>query len=226
MTFGKQVTDFLFTLQLPFSPPRNIAVLDVHQHPDVQRSFTDFYAKFYNDQQKRYLLVGINPGRFGGGITGIPFTDPVRLQEDCGIPNPFPKKQELSSAFIYNMIAAYGGPDAFYRKFYITAVSPLGFTGNGKNLNYYDDPVLLRRIEPFVVDCMERQLQFGAKRSVCFCIGEGDNLKHLERLNKQHQWFDNIVGLPHPRFIMQYKRRQIASYIQRYVEQLRSATAA
>ena len=50
---------------------------------------------------QRHLLLGINPGRFGGGVTGIPFTDPIRLQNVCGIENNFEKKQELSSVFIY-----------------------------------------------------------------------------------------------------------------------------
>jgi hypothetical protein len=43
-------------------------------------------------------------------------------------------------------------------KFYISAVSPLGFVIEGKNLNYYDDKVLQQRIQPFVIDCMEKQL--------------------------------------------------------------------
>ncbi len=41
----------------------------------------------------RYLILGINPGRFGGGITGIPFTDPIRLQNICGIENDFQKNK-------------------------------------------------------------------------------------------------------------------------------------
>ena len=86
-----------------------------------------FYTKYYSDNNKRILLLGINPGRFGGGVTGIPFTDPVRLEKVCGIKNDFQKKQELSSVFIYEMIEAYGGAEKFYKQFYISAVSPLGF---------------------------------------------------------------------------------------------------
>ena len=36
------------------------------------------------------------------------------------------------------MIEGYGGPEKFYSKFYFGAISPLGFTMDGKNLNYYD----------------------------------------------------------------------------------------
>ena len=55
------------------------------------------------------------------------------------------KKQELSSVFMYEMINAYGGAELFYKRFYITAVSPLGFVKNGRNLNYYDDKILAKR---------------------------------------------------------------------------------
>jgi len=33
----------------------------------------EFYHKYYNDYNSRLLILGINPGRFGGGLTGIPF---------------------------------------------------------------------------------------------------------------------------------------------------------
>lgn len=220
MTFGYQVTQFLFHLHLPFKLPGNTAVLSVHQQPEVQKACTDFYNRFFSDTRKRHLLIGINPGRFGGGVTGIPFTDPIRLEQHCGIPNPFPKKQELSSAFIYDMIAAYGGVERFYNRFYISAVSPLGFTSQGKNLNYYDDKLLMKRIEPFVADCMERQLEFGIDRGTCFCIGEGENLKYLTRMNDTYKWFGSVQGLPHPRYIMQYKLKLKEAYINRYTEML------
>ncbi|MBG9375666.1 DUF4918 family protein [Panacibacter sp. DH6] len=223
-TFAENITDFLFNLQLPFELPNNIAVLDAHTNEAVRAACTAFYTKFYSDHHQRYLLIGINPGRFGGGVTGLPFTDPIRLQQDCGIENSFQKKQELSSVFIYNVIAAYGGAAAFYSRFYISAVSPLGFVKHGKNLNYYDDKVLQQRIEPFVVTCMNRQLAFGLSRSVCFCIGEGENLTYLQKLNAIHQWFDHIQPLSHPRFVMQYRLKTKDVYIQQYLDALRQLT--
>ena len=29
---------------------------------------TKFYKKYYADNNKRWMIVGINPGRFGGGV--------------------------------------------------------------------------------------------------------------------------------------------------------------
>lgn len=220
-TFAESIIDFLFNLQLPFKLPNKIEVLDAHKSEAVRNACTAFYKKFYSDNNERHLLIGINPGRFGGGVTGLPFTDPIRLQEDCGIENNFQKKQELSSVFIYNVINAYGGADAFYRKFYVSAVSPLGFVKEGKNLNYYDDKILQQRIEPFVVACMNKQIGFGLNTDICFCIGEGENLKYLEKLNVNHGWFKKIQPLSHPRFVMQYKLKTKEIYITQYLEALK-----
>jgi hypothetical protein len=223
MPFADNILSFLFTVKIPFTLPAGIGVLDAHKDAAVQEACRSFYHKFYSDNNHRHILLGINSGRFGGGVTGIPFTDPIRLENDCGINNDFQKKQELSSVFIYDMIKAFGGPVAFYKAFYITAISPLGFVKDGKNLNYYDDAALKKKIEPFVVDCINKQLAWGLKRDICFCIGEGENLKYLNTLNDKHRWFTSIQGLAHPRFIMQYKLKQKEKYVEGYVERLKSS---
>ena len=86
---------------------------------EVKKINKEFYRKYYGDNLKRVFLIGINPGRFGGGVTGIPFTDPVNLQEILGIKNSFIKKNELSSQFIYSVIKKVGGPDLFFGSFYL-----------------------------------------------------------------------------------------------------------
>jgi hypothetical protein len=220
MKFDTAILNFLFNLQLPFTLPKDVEVLDAHQREDVRQACISFYKKYYCDAHQRHLLLGINPGRFGGGITGIPFTDPIRLEKICGIENDFQKKQELSSVFIYEMINAFGGAEKFYSQFYFSAMSPLGFVKHGKNLNYYDDKELMRRIQPFVVDCMQQQIAFGLKTDVCFCIGEGENLKYLQKLNAERKWFTTIEPLPHPRFIMQYRSKYKHEYIQQYIKTL------
>lgn len=222
MSFADHILSFLFHLKLPFKLPKDVEVLDAHQREDVQKICTSFYTKYYDDENERYLLLGINPGRFGGGVTGVPFTDPIRLEKVCGIENGFQRKQELSSVFMYDMIDAFGGAEAFYKQFYISSVSPLGFVKQGKNLNYYDDKSLLEKIEPFVIDCMHKQIDFGLKTDVCFCIGEGENLKYLQKLNTIHKWFGEIKTLSHPRFVMQYKLKRKQEYIDDYVRKLKS----
>ena len=220
MNFADAILEFLFHVRIPFKLPEDVEVLDAHNREDVQQACISFYKKYYNDNLQRHLLIGINPGRFGGGITGIPFTDPIRLEKVCGTKNDFQKKQELSSVFMYEMIEAFGGASAFYKQFYISAVSPLGFVKHGKNLNYYDDKILLKKIEPFVIDCMQQQIAFGLKTDVCFCIGEGENLKYLQKLNSTYKWFERIEALSHPRFVMQYRLKRKEEFIQQYLSKL------
>ncbi|MEJ7672879.1 MAG: uracil-DNA glycosylase family protein [Chitinophagaceae bacterium] len=181
---------------------------------------TQFYIKYYSDNNNRRMIIGINPGRFGGGVTGIPFTDPIRLKKVCDIENSWAAKQELSSVFVYDVINAFGGAEKFYKQFYITALSPLGFTSHGRNLNYYDDRDLQNSIKDFVVDCMNLQLKFGIDRKVAFCLGDGKNYKYLSKLNEEEKFFEKIIPLSHPRFIMQYKLKKKEEYIQSYLEKL------
>lgn len=224
MALADKITGFLFNLEFPLKLGKGMGVLDVHRDEAVRKACIAFYRKFYNDNKSRYMLIGINPGRFGGGVTGLPFTDPVRLEKDCGIKNDWTKKQELSSVFMYEMMDAYGGVKSFYKDIYISAVNPLGFIKDGKNLNYYDDRDLKERIRPFVVECMEKQLAFGLHREVCFCIGEGENLKYLTALNAEHKWFKNVEAVAHPRFIMQYKLKFKQDYISKYIETFKKYT--
>ncbi len=121
------------------------------------------------------------------------------------------------------MSAAYGGPEKFYSRFYISAVSPLGFTKDGKNLNYYDNKELQTGLKDFIVDCLRKQLVFGINTTVCFCLGEGENFKYLNRLNNELKIFDTVVSLPHPRFIMQYRRKHIQHFVDVYLEKFEKA---
>ena len=219
MTFAKQLISFLFNLSFDHTLPHDIKVMHPFKDPEVKDVCIRFYNKFYDDKQPRQMIIGINPGRFGGGITGIPFTDPIRLQRDCGIENNWPQKQELSSVFIYEMIKAFGGVQAFYKQMYITAISPLGFTLHNKNLNYYDDKVLQQDIKPFIISCMEEQISFGMCTDRAYCLGEGKNYKYLQTLNKEMKWFKEIIPLAHPRFIMQYRLKKKDEYIKHYITQ-------
>jgi hypothetical protein len=215
-----QILSFYQSLNITSDIPGNVEVLNPFQNPDAMKVVTDFYQKFYADQNERILLMGINPGRFGAGITGIPFTDPIRLEQACGIPNNFQKKPELSSVFVYEMINAYGGTSKFYKKFFVSAVSPLGFTKNNKNLNYYDIPALQEALIPFITNTIEQQLDMGMNRKVCFSLGMGKNYRFLKELNSKRQYFKQLIPLGHPRWIMQYRLKKKDDFIREYVDKL------
>lgn len=218
---SRPILDFLAQLSIPVKLPRAVSVMNPYRDPQAWACCVAFYEKFYADDTPRTMILGINPGRWGGGITGIPFTDPVRLEQVCGIPNTFPKRGELSSEFMYRMIEAWGGAADFYHHFYFSAVSPLGFTRHGKNLNYYDVPALQQRLMPCLHEWLHQQIALGCRTDHAFCVGEAENFRVLNHLNATGNYFREIIPLPHPRFIMQYRRKQLVAYIAQYLESLR-----
>lgn len=116
MTFYQKYFTFIDQLDFPESLPGGVEILNPFKIPATYSLSGKFYEKYYNDQHPRLFLIGINPGRFGAGVTGVPFTDPIRLEEKCLIANDLPKRQELSSVFVYEMIDAFGGVEAYYAK--------------------------------------------------------------------------------------------------------------
>jgi hypothetical protein len=221
LTQSYAILDFYKKLQPDFPVPGGVQIMNPFTETGSWELTKTFYEKFYGDTRPRQFIFGINPGRFGGGVTGIPFTDPIRLENECGIKNDLAKKPELSSLFVYEVMKAYGGPDKFYGDFFITALSPLGFTKDGLNLNYYDDKELLKDCKPFIIRCIRQQLQtISTNTDYCFCLGEGTNFKIFSKLNQEHHFFKQIIPLPHPRWIMQYRRKRVDEFVTLYLEKL------
>lgn len=218
--FGNAAYGFLKDLKIQSKLPNGISCLLPFENPEVLKVNKLFFDKYYNDRLSRKMILGINPGRFGAGITGISFVDPIKLEKVLEIKNSFVKRAELSSDFVFKVIHDFGGPELFYRKFYVTAVSPIGFIKDGKNINYYDDKKLCEVLNEYIVQSLKDQLSFGIDRSEAFCLGEGENFKFLKKLNEEHHFFDRIVPLAHPRYIMQYKRKMMVDYVHRYLKAL------
>lgn len=220
MSFGSRIYRF-YTRLVPPRLPAGVRAMNPYLDPVARRYVRKYLDAFYDDARPRLLAFGINPGRFGSGITGVTFTDPVVLANVCGIANDLPRRRELSSVFIYEFIERFGGIHAFTQRCFLTAVAPLGFTRGGVNLNYYDVPALARACTHFIEDSVERHVAIGGRRDRAIVLGAGANLKFLARLNERHGWFERLVGLDHPRFIMQYRRKRVGEYLDRYVEAFR-----
>jgi hypothetical protein len=223
MAFAEMIINFYRSLEPP-PLPKGIEILFPQENKEVMKVVETFFCKFYNDTNPRHLIFGINPGRFGAGTTGINFTAPKQLKEFCGIDHSFKSQTELSAEFIYESIQAYGGVEKFYANYFITSVSPLGFLKNGLNLNYYDDKKLQTIATPFIINSIQKQISLGFKTDFCICIGGDKNLKFFSALNQEYEFFDEIVPLPHPRFIMQYRRKQKESYVHQYLLALRRSS--
>ncbi len=94
-TFAQKAISYFLNLEMPSDLLKGITVLNPYENNSVKEIVTKFFLKYFDDSQKRIFILGINPGRFGGGITCISFTDPVALEAFCGIKNYFDKKTEL-----------------------------------------------------------------------------------------------------------------------------------
>ena len=105
-TQAAAILHFYRNLRPRFPLGEGIGMMNPYKDPAARAVATQFYEKFYADNRPRAFIFGINPGRHGAGVTGVPFTDPIRLVEKCGIPNDWKQQAELSSQFVYAVIDA------------------------------------------------------------------------------------------------------------------------
>ncbi|MFD1140492.1 uracil-DNA glycosylase family protein [Larkinella insperata] len=218
-TFADRAIPYYLNLTDPPSLPPGVGVLNPFRQLEVAQICREFYGKFFSDTSPRVYVLGINPGRFGAGVTGISFTTPQNLKRYCGIDNNLPPTPELSSRFIYQIVEAFGGAEAFYGRFFLSSLYPLALVKEGKNYNFYDDKATTATLWPDIVASVQQQLAFGCNRNVAVCLGR-KNEAFLHKLNQQHGFFGRIVTLDHPRYILQYRSRDIDSYVDNYVTTL------
>lgn len=226
MTFGDKVIDFNRNLRYTGELPRGFRVLNPYlDNPETLAVMQAFYKKYYPDTRPRKFIMGINPSRHGAGVTGIPFTDTKRLESVCGIKMVSAHTHELSSVFLYDMIAAWGGARAFYQQFYINSPFPLAILrqtdkGNWLNANYYDDPLLFDKVRPFMVATLRAHIAMGLDTAEAFVLGK-KNAALIEKINRQEGMFGTLTALEHPRYIQQYKSKDRQLYINKYVSILK-----
>lgn len=108
-------------------------------------------------------------------------------------------------------------------------ICPLGIVnvnsnGNEVNSNYYENKKLENILYNFIVDSLKKQISFGIDTSICYCIGSGENFKFLTKINEQYKFFDKIIALEHPRFIMQYNKKDRDKYLSKYATALNNKT--
>ncbi len=222
-TFAQKVIRFNQNLHFAGTLPPGFRVMNPFlDNPETMTLVTQFYQKYYADTAPRKLILGINPGRHGAAVTGIPFTDTKRLETVCGIQMHSAKSHEISSVFIYDMIAAYGGAAAFYKAFFITSLFPLALirqNGAGKwvNANYYDDGALFASVKDFMIYSVRAHIEMGIDTAEVFVLGQ-KNAAFLQKLNAEAKLFGKLIPLDHPRYIQQYKLKERDLFIARYLE--------
>jgi len=75
----------------------------------------------------------------------------------------------------------------------------------------------MKSLRPFIIESIERQMVIGYDNTLAICIGKGKNLDFLNELNEERKWFDSVVGVVHPRWVMQYNRKDKQKYIDLYL---------
>jgi len=221
-TFAEKVIDFNRHLHYPGKLPNGFRVLNPYiDNPETMVVMQKFYKKYYNDTRQRRFIIGINPSRHGAGVTGVPFTDTKRLEAVCGIEMKSAHTHEVSSVFMYEMIAGFGGAVDFYNRFYINSPFPLAIirqTEEGKwlNANYYDEPELFEMVKAFMIASLKKHIGIGLDTTEAFVLGK-KNADFIHKLNNEARLFDHLTVLEHPRFIQQYKSKQIQTYIDKYI---------
>ncbi len=224
MNFGEQIISYFENLRFDIPLPDGVEPMNPYLRPETMDAVRKYYTKYYSDANDRTFIVGINPGRFGSGVTGIAFTDTVRLENHCQIAHHLQPTTELSSEYIYSVVEAFGGAETFFSKFYLTSVSPIGFTKEGKNYNYYDSPAMLRATTEYMAEQLMRQIEFGANRKMVICLGAGKNYKYLTEVNHlMGKPFEKVVAINHPRFVMQYRRKHLQQEISTFTHALTRA---
>ncbi|MCO5248705.1 MAG: SMUG2 DNA glycosylase family protein [Chitinophagales bacterium] len=224
-TIADKVIRFNQNLEYTGKLPQGFKVLNPYRdNPETMKVMREFYFKYYHDNNKRKFIVGINPSRHGAGVTGVPFTDTKRLESKCGIRMHSAYTHEVSSVFLYDMITAYGGPEIFYKRFYINSPFPLAITqlkkgGKWLNANYYDNEKLFKMVKGYMIESMQKHIALGLDTTKVFSLGV-KNAQFLERLNQEVHLFDEVVALEHPRFIQQYKSKDKDIFIEKYISEL------
>jgi hypothetical protein len=93
-TFADRIIAFNQQLEYTGTLPTGISIMNPFRDNDFALDVsTRFYRKYYSDNHPRHLILGINPGRFGSGMTGVAFTDPKRMISKCHIPYTGPIRQ-------------------------------------------------------------------------------------------------------------------------------------
>jgi Domain of unknown function (DUF4918) len=216
MNFSTKAIKYFCNLKTPHIKSSGVGVINPYDKDDVKEIIKKFYTKYYDDDNERLFIVGINPGRFGGGLTGVAFTDPVALRENCKIENNLGDRKELSSKFVYAVARKVGGAEKFFSGVFLTALYPFAITHNGKNYNYYDERPLFDLLKNDIVENVQRQIKFGARRDFAILLGK-KNAEFFSIINEEYKFFKKIIVLEHPRYVMQYKLKKIDSYIKKYL---------
>ncbi len=154
-------------------------------------SIERFNKKYYGEKLPKTVLCGINPGKNGAGKTGVPFLDFKSLSK---IMDDIDRNDtERSAQFFYDVVKEIG-VSSFYKSFYVTNISWVGYLKSGKNLNYHDLPLAAKK---FVYDMFKYEIELVSPRKIISLSGAvKDSVTELF----SNSGIDIREQLPHPNY--------------------------
>lgn len=177
---------------------------------DNEEGISAFWEKFHGNSVPRIMICGINPGRFGAGKTGIPFMDFASLSQL--IPGVERRDSENSASFFFEVVKSFGAK-SFFKTFYVTNFSSVGFVKDGVNFNYHDLPQA-------ALETVERN--FLAEIAIVdptHVISLGREVHRSVRKLLPRD-IDCSLYLPHPSWIATYRSSDRDHWAQHYKEAL------
>ena len=172
---------------------KNITILMdfLNNWENIQR----FNRYYYGKTIPKVVLCGINPGRFGAGKIGIPLMDFATLSK---LIDGIESKESERSAQFFAKIVQKVGPKRFYRHFYVTNISWVGFMKEGRNLNFYDLP---KHAQEFVYEQFLFEMEYVRPEQI-IALGRNVQKTIKEILAIEPDY------LPHPNFC-QFPRNEV-----------------
>ena len=158
---------------------------------DNWENVEQFNEKYYADGYPKTVLCGINPGKNGAGKTGVPFLDFNSLSKLMdGVEHT---DTERSAQFFYDVVQEFGA-EKFYRSFYVTNISWIGYIKDNKNVNYYQlsDPV-----KKFIYDAFKYEMSVVAPKTI---ISLSQEVNKTVNDIFQDSNIDTGISLPHPNY--------------------------
>ena len=177
---------------------------------DNEEGIAAFSRKYYSHSVPRIMICGINPGRLGAGKTGIPFLDYVSLSQlISGVQR---QDSEKSAGFFFKVLKSVGA-ESFYKTFYVTNFSSVGYLSNAANFNYYNLP-------QSALETVERNFLEEVKIvEPTHVISLGKEV-HRSMLKLLPDSIDCSLCLPHPSWIATYRSNDKDHWVQCYREAL------
>ncbi len=125
--------------------------------------------------------------------------------------------KERSAQFFYKIIEHFG-EEKFFKSFYVTNISWLGFVKNGKNINYYQLP---QEVKELIFKIYQEEIAKVNPTTIISLSGE------VQKTNKGLFTTNNIdvsASLPHPNYCafpknIERTKEQYISVLSQYIKE-------